>query len=396
MTPPPRIAYADLDSAPLIAAADAIVGDVAPDGAVRLASELFLLRSPRPLALADLVLGSTGPFARLCAAGAGRDGARFATAATELREIGAIAHADLDSFLIHSGLVGAEAESDHLGDRAMPPAAAKLRAALAAADDWGSLVGDVADFHASEGVGPLATRRVLRWGDSGLVGVDDPDRIRVDDLIGGEDRRDVLARSLTAFVAGGPSVDALLYGPPGTGKSTAARALADHFASGGLRLIQVDRRHIGSLRDLLSALAGGPRCLILLDDLVFDEGDRTDRELRGVLEGDVQARPDNVVVWATSNRMRLLHESRTDREDDLESDLGRGERSALATRFAIRVAFPSVLVTEYLAIVNGLVARRLGHVPTGLEQKARRYAVDRGLTPRAARQFADRYVADSL
>jgi predicted AAA+ superfamily ATPase len=320
----------------------------------------------------------------------------LATAASELRAIGAIAHADLDSFLTHSGLVGAEAETDHVGDLAMPPAAAKLRAKLATADDWGSLVEDIADFHAGEGVGPLATRRVLRWGDGGLVGIDDPDRIRVDDLIGGQERRDVLARSLHAFVNGGPSLDALLYGPPGTGKSTVARALADHFAPDGLRLIQVDRRHIGSLRDLLSALSGGPRCLILLDDLVFDEGDRTDRELRGVLEGDVQARPENVVVWATSNRMRLLHESRTDREEDLESDLGRGERSALATRFAIRVAFPSVLVDEYLAIATGLVARRLGHVPIGLEEHARRYAVDRGLTPRAARQFADRYVADSL
>jgi predicted AAA+ superfamily ATPase len=396
MTLSPRIAYADLDAAPLVAAADATSGDVAPDAAVRLASELFLLRSPRPLALADLVLHSTGPFARLCAAQAGRDGTRLATAASELRAIGAIAHADLDSFLTHSGLVGAEAETDHVGDLAMPPAAAKLRAKLATADDWGSLVEDIADFHAGEGVGPLATRRVLRWGDGGLVGIDDPDRIRVDDLIGGQERRDVLARSLHAFVNGGPSLDALLYGPPGTGKSTVARALADHFAPDGLRLIQVDRRHLGSLRDLLSALSGGPRCLILLDDLVFDEGDRTDRELRGVLEGDVQARPENVVVWATSNRMRLLHESRTDREEDLESDLGRGERSALATRFAIRVAFPSVLVDEYLAIATGLVARRLGHVPIGLEEHARRYAVDRGLTPRAARQFADRYVADSL
>jgi len=396
MTTPPRIAYADLDQAPLVAAADAITGDVGADAALRLASELFLLRSPRALALADLVLGSTGPFARLCAAGAGREGARMATAARELRSLGTIARADLESLLAPAGVGGAEPETDHMGDHAMPPAAGTLRARLAVADDWGSLVEDVADFYSAEGVGALATRRVLRWSDVGLVGVDDPDRIHVDDLIGGEDRRDVLARSLRAFVVGGPAVDALLYGPPGTGKSTAARALADHFAGDGLRLIQVDRRHIGSLRDLLAQVAGGPRCLILLDDLVFDEGDRADRELRGVLEGDVQARPENVVVWATSNRMRLLHESRTDREEDLESDLGRGERSALATRFGIRVAFPSVRVEEYLAIVNGLVARRLGTVPAGVEEKARRYAVDRGLTPRAARHFAERFVADSL
>lgn len=396
MTTSPRIAYADLDAAPLVAAIDAMTGDVAADAAARLARELFALRSPRALALADLVLGSTGPFARLCAAGAGREDARLAIAAAELGGIGQMAQADLAGLLAQSGGVGAEAETDHLGDHSLPPATARLRTRLAAAADWGSLVREVADFHRTEGVGVLATRRVLRFDDQGLVGVDDPDGIRVGDLIGGEDRRDVLSRSLGAFVAGGPAVDALLYGPPGTGKSTTARALADGFAPDGLRLIQVDRRHIGSLRELLSQIAGGPRCLILLDDLVFDEGDRADRELRGVLEGDVQARPDNVVVWATSNRMRLLHESRTDREEDLESDLGRGERSALATRFGIRVAFPSVRVAEYLAIVNGLVARRLGHVPAGIEEQARRYAVDRGLTPRAARHFADRYVDDAL
>lgn len=391
-----RIAYPDLDANPLIAAADAALHDADDVSAARLAAELFRLRSPLATTLADAVLGSTGPFARLCAAGAGQEAARLRVASAELHAIGEIAHADIRAMLARYGFVAGDSAADHIAAHVLPAAAADLRARFIGTDDWGTLAQDVADFHAAQGVGAIAVRRVLRWEGSALNGVDAPDRIHVGDLIGGDDRRDLLARSLGAFVAGGPAVDALLYGPPGTGKSTAARALADLFANDGLRLIQVDRRHIGTLRELLAQLAGGPRCLILLDDLVFDEGDRTDRELRGVLEGDVQARPQNVVVWATSNRMRLLHESRTDREDDIESDLGRGERSALATRFGVRVAFPAVTVQEFVDIVTGLIARRLPDVPADVELQARRYAVDRGLTPRAARHFADLYVGGAI
>ena len=111
MTTSPRIAYADLDAAPLVAAIDAMTGDVAADAAARLARELFALRSPRALALADLVLGSTGPFARLCAAGAGREDARLAIAAAELGGIGQMAQADLAGLLAQSGGVGAGAAS---------------------------------------------------------------------------------------------------------------------------------------------------------------------------------------------------------------------------------------------------------------------------------------------
>ncbi len=384
-----RIAYADLDDDPLIAALDAAAA--APHDAAaarRLGALLFAEPAALPQAIADRVLRSTGPFARLASRGLPAGDPRRARAATELAELGRHARVDAVRHLESHGVADVTGPADD-GGATMPASAATLRARLSAADDWGALVDELATFASTEGVGPLAVHRVLRWEHDGLIGIPHPDPVAERDLVGGEDLRLQLARSLAAFVAGTPAVDALLYGPPGTGKSTAVRALANAHAADGLRLIQLDRRDLGSLRQLFDAVEGGPRCLVLIDDLVFDEHDRTDRELRGALEGDVAARPANVVVWATSNRMRLLHETRQERESDLEGELGRGERSALATRFGLRVAFPSVRIEEFVAIARALVERRMGAAPAGLEAAARRFAVDRGQTPRAARQFAD-------
>ena len=207
---------------------------------------------------------------------------------------------------------------------------------------------------------------MLRRGRGRLEGVDAPDPTAPADLVGGEERRAPLAEDLAAFAAGGTANDALLYGPPGTGKSATARALAAELAPRGLRLVQVGREDVPRLQEVMAALAGpGPRCLLLLDDLVFDEEGRTDRVLRSALEGDVAARPANVLVWATSNRMRMVRETRTEREDELEVDLARGEKSALATRFGRRVRFDAPTQDDYLRIVERLVARGPRHGAAG-------------------------------
>jgi predicted AAA+ superfamily ATPase len=110
--------------------------------------------------------------------------------------------------------------------------------------------------------------------------------------------------------------------------------------------------------------------------------------LRAALEGDVAARPANVLVWATSNRMRLVRETRSEREDELEVDLARGEKSALATRFGRRVRFDAPDQDDYLRIVERLVGEALGAVPPGTAEAALRFArAGHGATPRTARQF---------
>lgn len=390
-----RIAYADLDATPVVAAlgrALAAPGDRA--AAADLAAQLFALPVSVPQAVALAVLGSRGPFATLARRGLAPADGRRALAAAELDALGTLAHADLGALLAPHGLAGAVPQPSAAAPPS-PPAAAALAAELVAGDGWGSHADRIAAFHRAEGVGALALARVLRFRDGRLEAVEHPDPLSEDDLIGGAARRRPLAQALHAFVRGAPVIDALLYGPPGTGKSATVRALVAAHAPDGLRLVQLDRERVGETPALFAALDGpGPRCVVLLDDLVFDDAARTDRVLRAALEGDAAARPANVAVWATSNRMRLLHESHAMRQDDVEEALGRGERAALATRFGLRVGLPALAQDEYLAVALGLAGRLVGALPPDAEARAVRWGRERGLTPRAARQFAHALAAD--
>jgi predicted AAA+ superfamily ATPase len=400
MSAVPRIAYDDLDAHPLMRAVTDLAAHPGDEHAAqRLAGALFSVETTVPIAIAELVLGSQGVFANLARRGIAPGDRRLARAAHELARLGELAHEDLAGMLDHYGLADAvppEAVAHPAAGR--PPAFVALRDRLVAAPDWNACVGAVAAFHFNEGVGPLATHRVLRYSHGALVGVAHPDPITPADLIGSDHERAPLASALAAFVRGGPANDALLYGPPGTGKSASVRALAAGCADQGLRLVQVDRSDAAVITALFAQLEGaGPRCLVLLDDLVFDDAERTDRTLRAALEGDAAMRPENVVVWATSNRLKLMRETRSEREDDLESALGRGEKAALATRFGLRVAFTQLSQDRYLEIATGLVGRLGGPAGPALVPAALRFARGgHGLTPRTARQFAVAWSAGTI
>ena len=387
--PTTRLAYADLDLVPLVRALQEAID--APDDAgpaQRLATALFSLETPPGAAIADLVLRSQGPFAQLARRGVEDDDRRLRLAARELDGLAELAHADLVRLLEPHGL--ADALSAGVGEGQRPPEYERLRAELLSSRSWGDLVLRLAAFHRAQGIGELAAHRVLRLGEHGLAGVRHPDPITLADLAGGEQVQRPLVGDLEAFLAGQGANDALLYGPPGTGKSATVRGAAASFADRGLRLVQVDRTEIERLGEVFSLLAGdGPSTLVYLDDLAFDDGGRTDRVLRASLEGGVVERPRNVLVWVTSNRLRLTRETHAERADDIEGRLAVGEKTALATRFGRRVAFRLPSQEAYLAICRRLVQARFGTLPEETEEEALRFAVaGHGLTQRTAQQFA--------
>ena len=391
----PLVAYADLHD-------DALVGallDLAtqPDDellAAETARAALALEVSFAEALARAVLESEGPFAVAARRGLTATDPRVGIARTELERLGVLAHGDAARILARHGLDGALSARRGLEHpTATPPAAAALLQALVAAGDWGRHAESLVAFHAGEGIGELATHRVLRWLDGELVGIADPDTITLDDLVGYEAERAPLLEDLAAFAAGQPANDALLYGLPGTGKSAAVRACAAAFADSGVRLIQVERDQLDSLEDALLALRGeGPKTILFLDDLVVDDADRLDRALRATLDGGVAQRPSNVVVWATSNRLNLMHSSHSERSDDVDAAETVGEKAALAARFGRRIRFERQDREAYLAICQRLVRDRLGDVPATLDDDAMRFAVQgHGLSARTARQFADAY-----
>jgi hypothetical protein len=389
----PRIAYADLDDAPLVRALAAVRDDRDDaDAARRLAAALFTAELAPGEQIADLVLSSEGPFARIARQGIGLEDRRLRVASAELDALGELAHIDLLPLLVRHELADVLPANggpppEH------PPAYAELRAAMLEDPRWGALAMRIAVLHRDQGTGALVSHRVLRLAPSGLAGVERPDPIRLADLRGGEQQQTPLREDLDRFTSGEGANDALLYGPPGTGKSATVRALAAEFAGRGLRLVQVERAELERLGNAFALLAGdGPWTLVYLDDLAFDDGGRTDRVLRAALEGGVVARPRNVLVWVTSNRLRLTRETHAERADDIEGRLAVGEKMALATRFGRRVAFRTPSQETFLAICRRLVEERFGTLPPDVDEQAIRFAAaGHGLTQRTARQFAESY-----
>ena len=265
---------------------------------------------------------------------------------------------------------------------------------LSAAEDWVAMADLLADHFARHGAGPLGRHRAFRWDGEGLRAVVTPDPVRLSGLIGYEREREPLVENTRRFLAGLPAQHALLYGQPGTGKSSTVKALLNEFADAGLRLVEVAKEDLGSLPRVLGALRGrGARFILFVDDLSFEEHEVEYKALKALLEGSVEEPPENVRVYATSNRRNLIREGFSDRGDgdDVHARDTMQEKQSLSARFGLRVTFPAPDQKRYLRIVEGLARERGLEAP---EESLREEALlwDRwhaGRSGRTARQFVD-------
>jgi predicted AAA+ superfamily ATPase len=277
------------------------------------------------------------------------------------------------------------------------PEVGALRARVAQAHDWGACLEDLAAFYRRWGVGLFARYRAFRWvpgaGGGDLQGIAHPDPVRLDDLVGYDEERSPLIANTEQFVAGLPANNALLYGDRGTGKSSTVKALLNAYADRGLRLVEIAKQHLDDLPQLLQRLRGRrERFILFVDDLSFEEHETYYKELKSVLEGGLEVRPDNVVVYATSNRRHLVREYFSDRDGAVDGEVHRRdtmeEKLSLSDRFGLRVVFVAPDQERYLAIVRA-VARQHGiAVDAALERQALAWAGrHNGLSGRTARQF---------
>jgi predicted AAA+ superfamily ATPase len=227
--------------------------------------------------------------------------------------------------------------------------------------------------------------------------VPDPDLVRLADLVGYERVREPLLTNTEHFLAGLPAHHALLYGLPGTGKSSTVKAVLNEYAGRGLRLVEVAKEDLKSLPQVLEILRHrAPRFVLFVDDLSFEEHEVEYKALKALLEGSVEEPPENVRVYATSNRRNLIRERFSDRDeggtgDDVHARDTMQEKLSLSARFGLRVTFPTPDQRKYLEIVAGLARRRGIKMP---EEELRERAIlwDRwhaGRSGRTARQFVD-------
>ncbi len=235
----------------------------------------------------------------------------------------------------------------------------------------------------------------FRWSHDGVLeGVEFPDLPDPDGLLGIEHALERLRQNTRQFVAGLPANNVLLWGERGTGKSSAIKSLLPEFAEKGLRLVEVHKDDLYHLPVITRALRTQPfRFILFCDDLSFDESEIGFRELKALLQGGIEAPPENVLIYATGNRRHLMPERFEDNtgEAEIHPEEAVSEKLSLSDRFGIAIGFYPVTQDLYLAIVGHLAKRReLPIAPAELEREALQWALSRGArSGRVARQFVD-------
>jgi len=252
----------------------------------------------------------------------------------------------------------------------------------------------------------LANGIAWRWRKQNSIGglcrIDRFNAISLDDLHHIDHQKQELVRNTRQFLRGLPANNALLWGPRGTGKSSLVKALLNAYAGDGLKLIEVERHALVDLPDIVEALDGNQsKIVVFCDDLSFDEHDNSYRALKVVLDGSVLNTPDNIIIYATSNRRHLLPEHQADNLDarSLDGEIHQSEaveeRISLSERFGLWLSFHPFNQDSYLDIVNHWLMD-LGIDPgedRGVRRAALQWAMLHGSrSGRSAYQFAKDWV----
>ncbi len=247
------------------------------------------------------------------------------------------------------------------------------------------------EFYRVNGTGLFACYRAFRWENGVLFPIDHPDAPKEHELLGYERQRTAVIENTRAMMAGHAVNNVLLYGDSGTGKSAAVKALLAREEFADLRMIELQKDGLGDLPALIRLLRNRRQKFILfLDDLAFDQDDCTYSQLKTILEGGLEARPDNVAIYATSNRRNLVRQTFSDRAgDEVDAAETVQEKTALADRFGLRVAYLPLNKADFLKLVDGLAwLEGIGMDPEELHAQAIRWEAHHpGRTPRTARQF---------
>ena len=225
-----------------------------------------------------------------------------------------------------------------------------------------SMADSLIDYYKHYGCGDIADYCAFRW-NGNLVGIKHFEDIHLNDLVGYEHQKSQLTGNTEAFVNGKPANNVLLVGARGTGKSSSVKALANEYFSKGLRLLQITKTQLKNLPEIMETLRNyaSKRFVIFLDDLSFEESDPEYKYLKSAIEGGVEARPENVLIYATSNRRHLIRETwrdRVDGQDELYRDDSVNETISLSDRFGLIIYYYAPSQAEYLEIIRHMLKKQ--------------------------------------
>ena len=246
-------------------------------------------------------------------------------------------------------------------------------------------------FYRVNGTGLFARYRAFVWENGELFPIERPDAPAPHELLGYQLQRQAVINNTRAMLAGHTVNNVLLYGDSGTGKSATVKSLLAVEGFDDLRIIELQKDGLADIPVLVRRLRGRRQKFILfIDDLAFDRDDRTYSLLKTILEGGLEPRPANVAIYATSNRRNLVRQTFSDRAgDEVDAAETVQEKTALADRFGLRVAYLPLNKPEFLKLVDGLAALAGIEMPAEeLHAQAIKWeARHPGRTPRTAQQF---------
>ena len=244
---------------------------------------------------------------------------------------------------------------------------AAVRAKLDGAESAQEIFDIITGYYKSYGYGAFAMSRAFRISDDTdelkFLPISNIDNCMLDDLLGYELQKKELRDNTLAFLNGKKANNVLLYGDAGTGKSTSVKALINEYYDRGLRMIEIYKHQFGQLSAVISAVKNrNYRFIIFIDDLSFEESELEYKFLKAVIEGGVETKPENVLIYATSNRRHLVKETWKDRDDmEHDGDIHRSdtieEKTSLAARFGVTINYSAPTPKEYLEIVRALAKR---------------------------------------
>ena len=190
-----------------------------------------------------------------------------------------------------------------------------------------------------------------------LVGIEEFPHLAWGDLISYQAQKEKLLQNTVNFIKNRGANNVLLTGARGTGKSTAVKSLVWQYHEAGLRLLQIERGQLAALPGIMEKLSliKSKKFILFLDDLSFDEDEKEYKYLKSAIDGGVTPQPDNVLIYATSNRRHLLKETWKDRNDEMDEvyrDDSTNESISLSDRFGLIIHYAAPTQDEYLAIID--------------------------------------------
>ena len=248
------------------------------------------------------------------------------------------------------------------------------------------------------GYGDIADYRAFRYDEANknLVGIKHFEKIFLDDLIGYAHQKELLTKNTNSFIERKPANNVLLVGARGTGKSSSVKALVNENYMRGLRLVQLTKPQLKYLPDVMETLRNfaGKRFIIFLDDLSFDESESEYKYLKSSIEGGVESLPQNVLIYATSNRRHLIREKDF---DDRYNDDNVNETISLSDRFGLTVHYYPPSQNEYLEIIRYMLKKNNIELDAEtLRVEGLRWEMSHsGRNGRTAQQFVKNYLGSN-